>query len=455
MVEREQEPNPRDDDSSNPQQGASSRNNDNHNTSECHLPTSDSPEQDHTALTNVPTHDALGQAHGINQTAGNVGSISTYAPAPPRQSLKIPPCQKDERKLFVGGLPADITDEEFRVFFDQFGVVIDSIVMIDYETNRSRGFGFVTFQDPNISRYLLSRGHDEDDSNIPPELREQARRSMSGRMQMRDKWIEIKAAEPKAGSSNGLGGRSRHSSGAPSRGGAAAGRSRNYAFPIRTQHGNYELRNGAPFIPPNPVAGQAMMTGVGNDPYNTPEYGTVPPATSYQQHGTTNPPQPPPYPYYYGQHSAPHTGVYAHPYYYPAPIMHPGGVHTSFTPHQYAAGFADSASVAQAANAIPADVDPSLTAVPMVQPDVDGADATTATHQDGVYPINFGYSYGPNIMPTPAHSSYGVTIVPVPLPHPSPMPVIQQHSVMQPVAPGIPGQSSTSSSKDETDSNNA
>ena len=32
-----------------------------------------------------------------------------------------------------------------RQFFEQFGEVIDSVVMIDRVTKRSRGFGFVTF----------------------------------------------------------------------------------------------------------------------------------------------------------------------------------------------------------------------------------------------------------------------------------------------------------------------
>ena len=38
-----------------------------------------------------------------------------------------------------------VTDEEFLDYFQKFGEVIDSVVMTDRVTRRSRGFGFVTF----------------------------------------------------------------------------------------------------------------------------------------------------------------------------------------------------------------------------------------------------------------------------------------------------------------------
>ena len=63
-------------------------------------------------------------------------------------TTRIPSTRKDARKLFVGGLPSDITDQQFRTFFEQFGELLDSVVMFDRDTHRSRGFGFVTFVDP-------------------------------------------------------------------------------------------------------------------------------------------------------------------------------------------------------------------------------------------------------------------------------------------------------------------
>lgn len=41
-----------------------------------------------------------------------------------------------------------------REFFSQFGTVIDSTVMLDRETGRSKGFGFVSFEDTNVQPFL-------------------------------------------------------------------------------------------------------------------------------------------------------------------------------------------------------------------------------------------------------------------------------------------------------------
>lgn len=41
-----------------------------------------------------------------------------------------------------------MTDLSFLQFFQQYGEVIDSVVLLDRRTKRSRGFGFVTFADP-------------------------------------------------------------------------------------------------------------------------------------------------------------------------------------------------------------------------------------------------------------------------------------------------------------------
>ena len=48
-------------------------------------------------------------------------------------------------KLFCGGI-ADITDEEFRTYWEQFGELSDCAVVRD-ASGHSRGFGFVTFKE--------------------------------------------------------------------------------------------------------------------------------------------------------------------------------------------------------------------------------------------------------------------------------------------------------------------
>ncbi|CAL4112423.1 unnamed protein product, partial [Meganyctiphanes norvegica] len=49
------------------------------------------------------------------------------------------------RKLFIGNLSFNTTDDSLKEFFEEFGQVVDVVVMKDKQTQRSRGFGFVTF----------------------------------------------------------------------------------------------------------------------------------------------------------------------------------------------------------------------------------------------------------------------------------------------------------------------
>ncbi|MCO4772235.1 MAG: RNA-binding protein, partial [Deltaproteobacteria bacterium] len=48
-------------------------------------------------------------------------------------------------RLFVGGLSWGTDDASLRAAFAAFGDVTDARVVIDRETGRSRGFGFVAF----------------------------------------------------------------------------------------------------------------------------------------------------------------------------------------------------------------------------------------------------------------------------------------------------------------------
>ena len=49
------------------------------------------------------------------------------------------------KKLFVGSLSWNTTDETLREAFARFGEVEEAKVITDRNTGRSRGFGFVTF----------------------------------------------------------------------------------------------------------------------------------------------------------------------------------------------------------------------------------------------------------------------------------------------------------------------
>ncbi len=50
-------------------------------------------------------------------------------------------------KVFVGGLPFTTTDDELRELFAAHGKVASANVVRDRESGRSKGFGFVEFED--------------------------------------------------------------------------------------------------------------------------------------------------------------------------------------------------------------------------------------------------------------------------------------------------------------------
>jgi len=59
------------------------------------------------------------------------------------------------RKLFVGGIAWATTNEGLREAFERFGEVEDARIITDRDTGRSRGFGFVTFQDDDAAQAAI------------------------------------------------------------------------------------------------------------------------------------------------------------------------------------------------------------------------------------------------------------------------------------------------------------
>ena len=49
-------------------------------------------------------------------------------------------------KVFVGGLPFSTTDEELKELFAAHGAVASATVVRDRDSGRSKGFGFVEFE---------------------------------------------------------------------------------------------------------------------------------------------------------------------------------------------------------------------------------------------------------------------------------------------------------------------
>jgi hypothetical protein len=63
-------------------------------------------------------------------------------------------------KVYVGNLPYSFTNEDLNNLCAAFGVVRRADVMIDRETNRSRGFGFVEMETVEAVRDVIGNLHD-------------------------------------------------------------------------------------------------------------------------------------------------------------------------------------------------------------------------------------------------------------------------------------------------------
>ncbi|KAL3127971.1 RRM domain-containing protein [Cryptosporidium hominis] len=87
-------------------------------------------------------------------------------------------------KIFVGGLPQSCTDEKLREHFGKYGTIKNLSVMVDRDTNRHRGFGFVEYESPDAVEEVMRHYYDH---------------------QIDNKWVECKKALPReimAGNSN-------------------------------------------------------------------------------------------------------------------------------------------------------------------------------------------------------------------------------------------------------------
>lgn len=64
--------------------------------------------------------------------------------------------------LFVGSLPYSTTDDELKAHFEQAGTVESARVIVDRETNRSKGFGFVEMSSDEEAQKAIEMFHEKD-----------------------------------------------------------------------------------------------------------------------------------------------------------------------------------------------------------------------------------------------------------------------------------------------------
>lgn len=107
------------------------------------------------------------------------------------------------KKIFIGGLSWGINDSQLQQAFARFGTITEARVITDRATGRSRGFGFVTFQEANDALTAISE--------------------MDGK-ELEGRQIKVNEARDKTDGPRGGGdGYSRSSRGGSSRGGSYGG----------------------------------------------------------------------------------------------------------------------------------------------------------------------------------------------------------------------------------------
>uniref|UniRef100_A0A8D9BNX5 Heterogeneous nuclear ribonucleoprotein A1, A2/B1 homolog n=1 Tax=Cacopsylla melanoneura TaxID=428564 RepID=A0A8D9BNX5_9HEMI len=78
-------------------------------------------------------------------------------------------CKEPEslRKIFIGGLDYRTSDESLQSFFEQWGTIVDVVVMKDPITKRSRGFGFITYSEAKmVDDAMANRPHNIDGRTV-------------------------------------------------------------------------------------------------------------------------------------------------------------------------------------------------------------------------------------------------------------------------------------------------
>ncbi|MBC6428357.1 MAG: RNA-binding protein [Cellvibrionales bacterium] len=74
-------------------------------------------------------------------------------------------------KLYVGNLPYRVRDEDLRKTFAPYGEVIDAVVIMERDSGRSKGFGFVEMNDSD-AKAAIEALNDKDMDGRPLRVNE-------------------------------------------------------------------------------------------------------------------------------------------------------------------------------------------------------------------------------------------------------------------------------------------
>jgi RNA recognition motif-containing protein len=61
------------------------------------------------------------------------------------------------KKIYVGNMSYNTTEEDLRDLFAQYGTVLSATIIFDRETRRPKGFGFVEMEEDNAAEAAISQ----------------------------------------------------------------------------------------------------------------------------------------------------------------------------------------------------------------------------------------------------------------------------------------------------------
>ena len=67
---------------------------------------------------------------------------------------------EEDRKMFVGGLPQDVSRDDLKDYFGQFGELESVQIVMDPLTGRSRGFAFLIYKvEESMKKAIENKDH--------------------------------------------------------------------------------------------------------------------------------------------------------------------------------------------------------------------------------------------------------------------------------------------------------
>eukprot|EP00286_Rhodomonas_abbreviata_P028959 CAMPEP_0181315454 /NCGR_PEP_ID=MMETSP1101-20121128/15387_1 /TAXON_ID=46948 /ORGANISM="Rhodomonas abbreviata, Strain Caron Lab Isolate" /LENGTH=222 /DNA_ID=CAMNT_0023422669 /DNA_START=132 /DNA_END=797 /DNA_ORIENTATION=+ len=124
-----------------------------------------------------------GESHGNGGEEGDAGREDPANPVPESSqqggesygrsgegetaNREEPSAESQGMKLFIGGLPFKFTDSELATHFETYGRVLSANVILDRETQKSRGFGFVTMESQEAAERVIREVHESEIEGRP------------------------------------------------------------------------------------------------------------------------------------------------------------------------------------------------------------------------------------------------------------------------------------------------